>query len=257
MEASVGLFDYTQKKSISELTSFSAKCSRFLAILENDGLVEFVRRVAIKTTDPLSFSLVLLFGKSTFLVDKCEYLYSRKWKYRTWNTERRVEIPIALKFIKGTPSNKVLEVGNVLHNYCEVEHSVVDKYEIAPDVINQDIVDFRPNQKFARIVCISTLEHVGRDELPRDDKKAIVGLKVMRSFLEPDGRLLVTIPMGWNLPLEEFLLRECTGSVVSLRRASNWGAWSQCEFVDSISDRDKYRIPFGARAILVCNLPAA
>jgi hypothetical protein len=38
---------------------------------------------------------------------------------------------------------------------------VLDKYEQAPGVINEDVVSFSPPQKYDLIVSVSTLEHVG------------------------------------------------------------------------------------------------
>jgi hypothetical protein len=38
----------------------------------------------------------------------------------------------------------VLEVGNVLSHYFPVHHDVLDKYEKAKGVINEDVVEFSP-----------------------------------------------------------------------------------------------------------------
>jgi len=51
----------------------------------------------------------------------------------------------------------------VLSHYFAVKHDIVDKYEIAPSVVNEDLVNFKPGKKYDLIVSISTLEHVGWD----------------------------------------------------------------------------------------------
>ena len=71
---------------------------------------------------------------------------------------------------------KILEVGNILSHYFSVNHDIVDKYEKDVDVINQDIIDYHPNKKYDLIVSISSLEHVGEDETPREPKKILYAL---------------------------------------------------------------------------------
>jgi len=58
----------------------------------------------------------------------------------------------------------ILEIGNVLSRHIKLEHDILDKYETAKGVINEDIVDFKSEKKYDLIISISTLEHVGWDE---------------------------------------------------------------------------------------------
>ena len=62
-------------------------------------------------------------------------------------------------------------------------------------MINQDVVDFKTNEKYDLIVSISTLEHVGWDEEPRDDKK-------ISKALNPYP------PWGWGVVPENSGIRE-------------------------------------------------
>ena len=55
--------------------------------------------------------------------------------------------------------------------YYKFEHDIVDKYEKKKGIINQDIVDYKPDKKYDLIISISTLEHVGWDETPRENYK--------------------------------------------------------------------------------------
>ena len=96
----------------------------------------------------------------------------------TWMNERSVEISIVMKMVNENKGKRILEIGNVLSNYYDVPHDVVDKYEKAPNVINQDVVDFKTNDKYDLIVSISTLEHVGWDEEPQMMKKFLKHLKI-------------------------------------------------------------------------------
>src|SRR5579863_6521181 len=62
--------------------------------------------------------------------------------------ERAVEIPIAREYVSQYQPDQVLEIGNVLAHYYPISHHVLDKYEVAPGVINEDIVGYAPGRKF-------------------------------------------------------------------------------------------------------------
>lgn len=124
---------------------------------------------------------------------------------QTWVTERAVEVPIARDFIATEDPQQVLEVGNVLSHYGPVAHTVIDKYEHAPGVLARDVMDLAGLGPFRRIVAISTLEHAGWDEEPRDPGKAAAAVGALLARLEPGGRLLVTVPLGYNPHLDAAL----------------------------------------------------
>lgn len=121
------------------------------------------------------------------------------------DNERTVEIALALRRVRQRPGARILEVGHVLSAYARFDHTVVDKYERGAGVINEDIVDYRPPQPFDLILCISTLEHIGWDETPRDEGKIPRALAAMAAMLAPGGELLVTVPLGYNPILDRYL----------------------------------------------------
>jgi hypothetical protein len=123
----------------------------------------------------------------------------------TWRNERAVEIPIARGFLADISADKVLEIGNVLSHYGPVSHEIVDKYERAEGIRNEDVCDFKSDKKYELILSISTLEHVGWDEKPKDESKVLQGFENLQSLLTPEGRLVVTIPLGYNPPLDRMI----------------------------------------------------
>lgn len=123
----------------------------------------------------------------------------------TWRTERAVEVPLARAFLERS-SGAGLEVGNVMSFYVPTHHLVVDKYERARGVLNADVVDYSPNERFDYILSVSTLEHVGWDESPQDPDKAGRALSHLRGLLRPPGRLFVTAPLGYNPGLDDVIL---------------------------------------------------
>jgi SAM-dependent methyltransferase len=133
------------------------------------------------------------------------YPFVRRLHGLTWITERAVEIPVAQRLVERSRAKRVLEVGNVLSHYAPVAHDVVDKYERAPGVRNVDVLDLAPEPAYDLIVTVSTLEHVGRDEEPRDPERAIRALDHLRRLLNPGGELFATVPVGYNPDLDRAL----------------------------------------------------
>jgi hypothetical protein len=133
---------------------------------------------------------------------------------RTWLTERAIELPVAMRFVdEFGPSAHGLEVGNVLSRYRPVHHRVVDKYEHAAGVENLDVLDITTGRPFDFVVSISTLEHVGWDERERDLDKPLRAIHHLRSLLRPDtGRLLVTLPLGYNPAVDRLALEGMSGA---------------------------------------------
>ena len=154
----------------------------------------------------ICYWLVRLTGRpSSFTFRGHPYRYFWHRYNATWRNERAIEIPIARRFLAGIPPDKVLEIGNVLSHYGPVAHEVVDKYEQTTDVRNEDVCEFRPNKKYELILSISTLEHVGWDEEPRDETKVLRAIENLRGLLAPEGKLVVTIPVGYNAALDRMI----------------------------------------------------
>ena len=135
----------------------------------------------------------------TFQFDGREYEYLYHPYNRTWKNERGVEIPIFRELLLKHEGKRVLEVGNVLSHYFPIHHEVIDKYEVSSGVINQDIVEFVPQDKYDLIISISTLEHVGWDEQPQKPGKLLQAIDHLRATcLAPSGRLVASLPIGYN-----------------------------------------------------------
>lgn len=146
----------------------------------------------------------------TFLGNTYNYFYH--FYNLTMLNERAVEIPIIWEFVKKHPSPNILEIGNVLSHYFPVKHDILDKYEKAEGVINQDVLNFQPSKKYDLIVSISTLEHPGWDEHiysgnleTRDPAKVLRVIEHLKSLLTPEGKIIATIPVGFNAEFDKLL----------------------------------------------------
>jgi len=125
----------------------------------------------------------------------------------TWANERSVEIPIIRDFLNNYQSEDVLEIGNVLSHYGDVNHTILDKFETGKGIINEDILDYTSSDKFELIVSISTFEHIGFDDEIDGDSgvKILHAIDTSRKLLTENGRLVLTLPLGYNPSLDHLI----------------------------------------------------
>ena len=132
-----------------------------------------------------------------------QYLY--RVYNQTWRGERTVEIPIIWRYVTEAKGKRILEVGNVLQNYYSCDHDILDKYEPGPGVINDDVLTFKPEYPYDLIVSISTMEHVGWDEEKKEPDKIKRSFENLKKCLAPHGKIVATMPLGYNRHLDNFL----------------------------------------------------
>lgn len=179
-----------------------------------------------------------------FVFNGSEYSYFLNPYNRTWVNERAVEIPLALSLLTQHEPHKTLEVGNVLSHYKKSRHTIVDKYERRKGVLNADVVDMAEDPKYSLILCVSTLEHIGWDESPRQPGKYRNALQKMSNLLEPGGQMLVTVPIGYNSDLDRDLFSgSLIGKMDFLLRLSTT-SWRQASATEVVNC--KYGSPYRA-----------
>ena len=132
----------------------------------------------------------------------------------TWANERAVEVPIAAEFLRRFAGKRVLEVGNVTPYYLDTSHTVLDKYERGLSIINEDIADYSPTERFDLILSVSTFEHIGYDDEASGDsgEKIVQAIGTCRELLASDGQLVLTLPLGYNPALDRMIADGQLGS---------------------------------------------
>lgn len=178
--------------------------------------------------------------------------YATYWYSHTFLTERHVEVSIGKDFLKRHKGERILEIGNVLSHYFPDPHTIVDKYEIAPGVINEDVISYAAKQKFDAIISISTLEHVGYEERPMEPKKILSAIENLKRLVKKGGEILITVPIGYNPYLDKMLKTEELKFTEEyyLRRTSERNDWVQTDKAKALKAR--FDSPFqAANAILV------
>jgi len=154
---------------------------------------------------------------------------------RTWMNERAVEIPIVREFVE-QERGEILEVGNVLSHYFPMNHDIVDKYEIGKNVINEDIEEYASSRKYALIVSISTLEHVGFDEGIMDDDKIVRVFEHLKSMLTPTGKIIASLPIGYNPRVTSLIMDKTLAfsEVYCFKRVARDSLWREATFDEAL-----------------------
>ena len=193
----------------------------------------------------------LLRARKTFTFNGCDYHYMFHPYNLTWRNERAVEIPVALSYLESHRGDRILEVGNVLSHYVATGHDILDKYEKAPGVTNEDVTAFDPGEDFDLIISVSTLEHVGWDETPREPDKAIAAIDNLVRLLAPGGELVFTAPLGLNPDFDRLLEKGALplDDLWALERVSE-NNWRQAPF-EAVKGAGYPKRSFRADAIVI------
>ena len=172
---------------------------------------------------------------------------------KTWYNERAIEIPIVMEMVKKYQGTNILEIGNVLSNHVRFEHDILDKYEIAKGIMNEDVVDFRPEKRYDLVVSISTLEHVGWDEKPRDNMKIHRAIENMKALIKSrGGMIIITLPLGYNSALDKLLKDGIIrfSKQYHLVRISKGNEWKEASWEDVQVAKYNTPLPF-ANGLLI------
>lgn len=202
-----------------------------------------------------ALALITMRNAGTFSLRGREYPYFYHPYNLTWADERIVEVPVAREFLSGRPDGTVLEVGNVLSHYFDVRHDIIDKYEKADGVINEDVIDFNPGRKYDLIISVSTLEHVGQTGTTGTAGKVRAAIDNLRSLLAPGGEMLFTAPLGYNEEMDDIVLNgripDCDPAF--LERTPGTNEWAETPR-DSLGATDYDWELRCANVVAICNL---
>jgi len=247
-----------------------SKTRRFLLKIKNRAknkgirsvVADGVNRIRRMVNNWLRFSFWYYYNRTfkwwkTFVFQQNKYRYFYHKYNTTWRNERTVEIPIVHRMLQET-TGEVLEVGNVLSHYFGIKHNVVDKYERAEGVITHDVTEIQTSKRYDLIISISTLEHVGWDENPdnrelvNDPEKILLALGKLRELLKPKGKIVVTVPLGYNPHLDR-LLR--SGKLrfdkqYFMKRASKGDSWFETDWEKVKNAKFNRRVPTGNAIVI-------
>lgn len=149
--------------------------------------------------------------------DRYDHLYNS-----TYLNSRGVEIPVASDFLWKN-RGRALELGNVLSHYPITlpNRTIVDKYEKAKGVQNADVMSIRG--VYDTIVAVSTIEHIGLDfGEEKDLGAALRAVEHLKTLLSQNGKMLVTVPLGWHPTLDPEDFGFTYGSYLYWTMSGDW-----------------------------------
>jgi len=192
-------------------------------------------------------------GHFSFQNSKMRY-FTHRYNWATLN-ERTIEVPIIYNIIKKYRGKNILEIGNVLSHYFNSNWDILDKFEKGKNVINEDIVDFKPQGKYDLVVSISTFEHIGYDYgEDKDSSKCLSAINYVRAnLIDSKSLFIMTIPLGYNINIDKKLFAGelYFDRIYWFRRISYDNRWEGCKKEDIVDA--KYNLPFKwANAIAIC-----
>lgn len=218
------------------------------------GGLSYLYRQVLYVSYPV-YHKIFLDKKRQFIYKNYRYNYCLEKYNLSWRNERTLEIPIIQQLIKDNLELNILEIGCVLKHYKSSpinDWTIIDKYEQFDNVINEDIVKYKPEKKFDLIVSVSTIEHIGIDDGTTNPGKAIYAINhVVDNFLNKNGRFAFTIPIGYNKRLDQCIFNNeisISEKYYFLRISkSEWKEVAESRILDAI-----YGSPFiGANALFV------
>jgi SAM-dependent methyltransferase len=195
--------DNVSKWAVVQVLKTGKHFRRIIQISEEKGLY-FAVRILVNLLFGY-FYFKIFCSSRTFIFQGKPYSYFYHWYNVTWTNERAIEIPIIWDVVTEHSEMRILEVGNVLSHYFSVDHVILDKYEHAEGVINQDVVNFQPMHKYDLIISVSTLEHVGWDENQCEPRKILLAIENLKRCLASGGTMVVTLPLGQNPAMDDLL----------------------------------------------------
>jgi len=197
------------------------------------------------------------YAVKTFSLNSFTYSYFVHPYNHTWENERAIEIPVINDLVRKVSDGTILEVGNVLSHYYRINHTILDKYEhgIGQKIINQDIADWIPESHFDLIISVSTIEHIGWDEKPRNPQKVLIALRNIRNSLSPKGKAIITFPTGYNNVLDDGLKNGTINyeKCVCLKRVTKDNQWEAVGLDEAL--QCSYGVPYkNANAVIFLEL---
>lgn len=235
---------------------YNSKLSKFVWFANRFGAAEMIRKPLRLLFAPV---IIPFLAKKSLPFQSAELDYFYHRYNMTWACERCLEVPVGRFYLEQFRERRILEVGNVLSHYFPVRHDVLDKFERGKGIINLDIVDFAPDKPYDLVLSISTFEHIGFDDEAStpSDQKIRAALFACRNILAAEGKLVITVPIGYNPHLDRLIREQALGAsreVYFVRTA--FSTWTPADRSNAL--KKQYRRPFPyANALLVAEFTAS
>jgi len=145
------------------------------------------------------------------------------------SSERAIEIPLAIDFLSNyAQQDPITELGCVLPYYIlkRGSHNVYDLTDKHPQCTRCDLRTLNDNDLKGVVVSISTLEHLGLAEYGIEKGSTDEGVALLKRILADARKYFITVPIGYNKTLDDFILGSCDlGECYVARTRNNPEEW--------------------------------
>jgi len=97
------------------------------------------------------------------------------------------------------------------------------------------------------------MEHVGFDEIPQDPEKILHAFDNLKSLLELDGKIIVTMPLGYNQYLDNYLEKDKFGfgEQFFFKKDQKFNTWKEVEKIDYNTAKYEEKFPPHAKELIL------
>lgn len=170
--------------------------------------------------------LLVDYGDKNFEIGSLELNYVRELTNRAYRNERSVELALG-KWFAEKFNNDIIEIGDVCFQYSFFKDwTVVDIAAAYHKAIRKSVLDVDLTGK--NICSISTLEHVGENVYNDGKSDLNLAVEALKKITKESKSYLLTIPIGANRLLENFLKNQTEIRYTFLKRndfrgeVNNW-----------------------------------
>lgn len=209
-----------------------SKLARAMNVYEKEGILAVLKKIFTFSFYKINYAIFNRY----FIVDGKKYYRYFINLYNAVISERVIEIPFANEFLVNSQTKCILEIGNVLSHYFDINHAVVDKYEKGLGIINVDVLDLNPDKRYDLIIAISTIEHVGFDEPVKENGKSKKTVQKIIDLLDNKGIAVITVPLGYNPEIDSIIEHNEIDFTrrYFLKRVSRFNLWKETTMEDAI-----------------------
>ena len=217
-----------------------SKLVKLKTVYKKEGVASLIKKISTYAIYRINYTIFIKF----FILDGKKYRYFINI-YNSVISERVIEIPFAKEFVLRNKGKSILEIGDVLSHYLNVNYDIVDKYEINPRVINVDIIDFNTEKKYDLIISVSTIEHVGFDEPHKERGKSKRAILKIIDLLNSSGTAIITVPLGYNPEIDSIIMNDEIGFTKKyfLKRVSRLNLWGETTMEDALKYKYSQKYP--------------
>lgn len=155
-------------------------------------------------------------------------------------TERIIEIPLVDFFLENI--DNPIEIGCVSPYYFHVSHNIYDLSDTHPACKNIDAryIDI----KNRNVLCISTIEHFDMSDFTNNSTRPLDPIEYIKYLTKITNKFLVTIPLGYNTRLTDFLMTQKELEINFMARFIEERCWKNVRRSELTIDQLKYDTKF-------------